>query len=136
VVVKRQSQLVLAAFLICAAGLSASPVISSRAVYPVPAIPHGQDWALALLPQPAIPQILLSLEEVMHIIPTAPPLRYDFTAREPGSSSRREKQSPLLTIGCILAAIILLLAGYDLIPRAHASTLRMRSLHLKQDLFT
>ena len=91
---------------------------------------------MALPPQPAIPQTLLPLEEVMHIIPTAPPLRYDFTAREPGSSSRRQKQSPLLTVGCILAAIILLLAGYDLIPRAHASTLRMRSMHLKEDLFT
>ncbi len=135
-VVKRQSQLVLAAFFICAAALSASPLVSSRAVHPVPAIPHGQDWALALPPEPAIPQILLPLEEVMHIIPIAPLLHYDFTVGEPNSSSRSQKQSLFLTVGCILAAIILLLAGYDLIPRAHASTLRMRSMHLKEDLFT
>lgn len=135
-VVKHRSSIALAALLVCAPVLSASSLVRFHVTYPVPAIPHGQDWKIVLPPEPVIPQVRFSLEEVMSIVPQMPPIRHDLTIIEFGSSAREEKQSSLATAGCLIAALILLLAGYDLIPRVHASTLRVRSLDLNQDLFS
>ncbi len=111
-------------------------MVSTVIVRSVPTIPHGQDWGIVLVPQPAIPQFSLSFDEVKSMLPALPPIGHDFEPREFGSAGHARKQSYLLTAGCILIATILLLAGYDLIPRAHAGTLRLRSMHLKQDLLS
>jgi len=132
--VKHPLRLVCSVLLFCAPACVATPLISTVIIRSVPTIPHGQDWGIVLPPQPAIPQFALSFDEVKSMLPALPPIGHDYQPREFGLLGHKQKQGYVLTAGCILIATILLLAGYDLIPRAHAGTLRLRSMHLKQDL--
>ena len=76
----------------------------------------------------------LSEEEIRHILPPVIALGRIEQALilEPASRD----QSPIHPLIAILTGIVLLLAAYSLIPRAHSQLLRFRSVDLNRDLFT
>jgi hypothetical protein len=131
----KPSTLLLSTLLLCTA-CSASPILVRTATSPVPTIPHGQDWSLVLPPTPLIIHALLPLDEVLRILPAIPPLVHDPNIRELRTIVHNEGIDPLTPLLGIAVAIALLLAGYELIPRAHSRTLRIRAMHFKQDLFS
>ncbi len=122
--------------LACGVTSSAALVATSLPPRAVPNIPHGQNWDIALPPDPQITQQLLDLDEVVRILPLTPAIVHEAAVRELRTIVHNPAEPSSSMLVSIVIAIFLLLAGFDFIPRAHASTLRFRSIHFKDDLFS
>ena len=115
---------------------SAATIVLHTTTTPVPTIPHGQDGISLSWPNPVIVHAFLPLDDVIRILPAIPALVHDpgiHDLRKTPHNPTTNHSAPFLAIAIATA---LLLAGYDLIPRAYNFTLRIRAMHLKQDLFT
>jgi len=115
---------------------SAATIVLHTTTTPVPTIPHGQDGISLPWPNPVIVHALLPLDDVIRILPAIPALVHDPRTHDLRTTPHGAASNQSVPFLAIAIATALLLAGYDLIPRAHNRLLRIRAMHLKQDLFT
>jgi len=102
----------------------------------VPAIPHGQEWSIPMMPIRLTPPVSLSEAEIQRIAPPVVRIQPGESGIFLNAAHASREASPVSAVIGVLAGTTLLMFAYGFIPHAQSQILRLRALHLRQDLLT